>query len=168
MRPTPAITIVESATAEGIREAAEGVETPGSYQAVQLRAEQYVEKLGLLANENDTMIAPTTVGDVSSIIAERRTPYDRGRGPSRAGEPRVSAVPPPGYVLSTSSAPCGRLRAQPPRVVEPCQGSRRTASSGSGRYSVCSTQMFTYGPSRNGSLLCRAGDHHEWDSTFSR
>ena len=37
MRPPPAITIVESATAEGIREAAEGVETPGSYQAAQLR-----------------------------------------------------------------------------------------------------------------------------------
>ena len=53
MRPPPAITIVESATAEGIREAAEGVETPGSYQAAQLRvAEQYVEKLGLLAKEN--------------------------------------------------------------------------------------------------------------------
>ena len=49
MRP---ITIVESATAEGIREAAKGVETPGSYQAAQLRvAEQYVEKLGLLAKE---------------------------------------------------------------------------------------------------------------------
>ena len=34
------------------------------------------------------------------------------------------------------------------------KASRRTASSESGRYSVCSTQMFTYGPSRKGSLLC--------------
>ena len=76
----PPITIVESATPEGIREAAEGVETPGSYQAAQLGvAEQYVEKLGLLTKEKDTMVVPTIVGDVSSSIAERRTPYDRGR-----------------------------------------------------------------------------------------
>ena len=55
--PAPAITFVGRATAEGIREAAEAVETPGGYQAVQLRvAEQYVEMLGLLAKENDTMI----------------------------------------------------------------------------------------------------------------
>ena len=90
MRPAPAITIVESATAEGIREAAEGVETPGSYQAVQLRvAEHYVEKLGLLAKENDTMIVPITVGDVFSIIAERRTPYD----PLRCTPPRLRTPP---------------------------------------------------------------------------
>ena len=47
VRPTPAITIVGRATAEGIREAAETVETPGGYQAVQLRVgEQYVERAG--------------------------------------------------------------------------------------------------------------------------
>ena len=57
MRPAPATTFVGRATAEGIREAVEAVETPGGYQAVQLRvAEQYVEMLGLLAKENDTMI----------------------------------------------------------------------------------------------------------------
>ena len=51
------------------------VETPGGYRAVQLRvAEQYVEKLGLLAKANDTMIVPITVGDVSSIIAETSYP----------------------------------------------------------------------------------------------
>ena len=56
MRPAPAIAIVGRATAEGIREAAEAVETPGGYQPVQLRvAEQYVEMLGLLAKENDTI-----------------------------------------------------------------------------------------------------------------
>ena len=67
----PDITIVESATAErGDR----GGRDAGHYQAAQLRvAEQYVEKLGHLAKENDTMIVPITVGDVSSIIAEGRT-----------------------------------------------------------------------------------------------
>ena len=101
--------IVESATAEGIREAAEGVETSGSYQAAQLRvAEQYVEKLGLLAKENDTMILPITVGDPSSIIAERRTPYDRGRDHPAQGNVAFRS-PSSRDVLSTSSALCGRL-----------------------------------------------------------
>ena len=65
-----AITTVATATAEGIRRVAEAIEAPGGYQAVQLRvAEQYVEKLGLLARENNTMIVPANVADVSSIIA---------------------------------------------------------------------------------------------------
>ena len=90
MRPAPVITIVGRAAAEGIREAAETVETPGGYQAVQLRvAEQYVEKLGLLAKENDTMIVPITVGDVSSIIAETSYFVRPGSAPSPAGELRL-------------------------------------------------------------------------------
>ena len=115
-------------------EATEGVETPGNYHAAQLCvAEQYVEKLGLLAKENDTMIVPITVGDVSSIIAKRRAPYDRGRDhPALVGNVAFRR-PSCRDVLPTSSALCGRLRVQAtdflcrrrrtrPRVVEPCQG----------------------------------------------
>lgn len=65
-----AITTVATATAEGIRMVAEAINAPGGNQAVQLRvAEQYVEKLGMLAKENNTMILPANVADVSSIIA---------------------------------------------------------------------------------------------------
>ncbi len=65
-----AITTVATATAEGIRMVAEAINAPGGYQAVQLRvAEQYVEKLGMLAKANNTMILPANVADVSSIIA---------------------------------------------------------------------------------------------------
>ena len=65
-----AITTVATATAEGIRRVAEAIEAPGGDQAVQLRvAEQYVEKLGMLAKENNTMILPANVADVASIIA---------------------------------------------------------------------------------------------------
>ena len=65
-----AITTVATATAEGIRRVAQAIESPGGFQAVQLRvAEQYVEKLGLLAKENNTMILPSNMADVSSIIA---------------------------------------------------------------------------------------------------
>ena len=49
---------------------AAAIEAPGGFQAVQLRvAEQYVEKLGMLAKENNTMILPANMADVSSIIA---------------------------------------------------------------------------------------------------
>ena len=65
-----AITTVATATAEGIRMVAEAINAPGGYQAVQLRvAEQYVDKLGMLAKENNTMILPANLADVSSIIA---------------------------------------------------------------------------------------------------
>ena len=65
-----AITTVATATAEGIRMVAEAINAPGGYQAVQLRvAEQYVDKLGMLAKANNTMILPANVADVSSIIA---------------------------------------------------------------------------------------------------
>ena len=69
-----AIMTVATATAEGIRKVAEAIEAPGGDQAVQLRvAEQYVEKLGLLAKENNTMILPANMADVSSIIATAMT-----------------------------------------------------------------------------------------------
>ena len=80
-----AITTVATATAEGIRQVAEAIEAPGGYQAVQLRvAEQYVEKLGLLAKENNTMIVPANVADVSSIIATAMSVIKQTGGPQDA------------------------------------------------------------------------------------
>ena len=81
-----AITTVATATAEGIRHVAEAIEAPGGYQAVQLRvAEQYVEKLGLLAKENNTMIVPANVADVSSIIATAMSVIKQTGGPQDEG-----------------------------------------------------------------------------------
>ena len=82
-----AITTVAAATAEGIRRVAEAIESPGGTQAVQLRvAEQYVDRLGLLARENNTMILPANLADVSSMIAtamnvikQTGAPRDEGR-----------------------------------------------------------------------------------------
>ena len=80
-----AITTVATATAEGIRQVAEAIEAPGGYQAVQLRvAEQYIEKLGLLAKENNTMIVPANVADVSSIIATAMSVIKQTGGPQDA------------------------------------------------------------------------------------
>ncbi len=82
-----AITTVATATAEGIRRVAQAIEAPGGTQAVQLRvAEQYVDRLGMLAKENNTMILPANLADVSSMIAtamnvirQTGTPPDEGR-----------------------------------------------------------------------------------------
>ena len=77
-----AITTVAAATAEGIRRVGEATEAPGGYQAVQLRiAEQYVEKLGMLAKENNTMILPANMADISSIIATAMSVIKQTGGP---------------------------------------------------------------------------------------
>ena len=60
----------------------EATEVPGGYQAVQLRvAEQYVEKLGMLAKENNTMILPANMADISSIIATAMSVIKQTGGP---------------------------------------------------------------------------------------
>ncbi len=65
-----AIMAVARATAEGIREVAAAMQTPGGTEAVQLRvAEQYITQFGNLAQKTNTMIVPATTNDISSMIA---------------------------------------------------------------------------------------------------
>lgn len=65
-----AILSIATATAEGIRRVAEAIETPGGFQAVQLRvAEQYVSQFGNLAKAGNTLIIPTTLSDPGGFIA---------------------------------------------------------------------------------------------------
>ena len=48
---------------------------------MQLRvAEQYVDKLGLLAQKNNTMILPANLTDVASIIATAMSVIKQGDG----------------------------------------------------------------------------------------
>ena len=76
-----AIIAVAGATAEGIRTVAQAIGSPGGHQAVQLRvAEQYVDKLGLLAQKNNTMILPANLADVASIIATAMSVIKQGEG----------------------------------------------------------------------------------------
>lgn len=61
---------VAEATAEGIRKIAISIKAEGGKDAVNLRiAEQYIGEFGNLAKENNTMIIPTNMADISSIIA---------------------------------------------------------------------------------------------------
>lgn len=69
-----AIRAVAEATAESIRVVAEAIQSTRGMEAVQLRvAEQYIEQFGKLAKEGNTLILPSNLTDVSSIIATAMT-----------------------------------------------------------------------------------------------
>ncbi|RZT93858.1 SPFH domain-containing protein [Rivibacter subsaxonicus] len=64
-----AIEAVATATAEAIRKIAAAIEQPGGTQAVQLKvAEKAVEAYAQLARQNNTMIVPGNMSEVSTLI----------------------------------------------------------------------------------------------------
>ena len=65
-----AILTVANATAEGVRAIGGAIQSDGGDEAVQLRvAEQYIETFGNLAKSGNSLIIPSNLSDVSSIIA---------------------------------------------------------------------------------------------------
>jgi regulator of protease activity HflC (stomatin/prohibitin superfamily) len=93
-----AILTVAHATAEGIRKVAEAIETPGGFQAVQLRvAEQYITQFGNLAKAGNTLVLPATLSDVGSMISLAMNVIRQG--------PQDSGTPPPDVPLSASRNP---------------------------------------------------------------
>jgi regulator of protease activity HflC (stomatin/prohibitin superfamily) len=61
---------VADATAKGIREISSAIGEKNGMDAVNLRvAEQYIIEFGKLAKENNTMIIPTNLADLSGLIA---------------------------------------------------------------------------------------------------
>ena len=64
------IELVAQATAEGIKQIAESLILAGGETAANLRvAEKYIAEFGNLAKENNTMIIPANMGDISSMVA---------------------------------------------------------------------------------------------------
>ena len=64
------IELVARATANGIRQIASAIGEKNGADAVNLRiAEQYLDEFGKLAKENNSMIIPTDLADISSILA---------------------------------------------------------------------------------------------------
>ncbi len=64
-----AITAVAEATADAIRKIAEAIQQPGGDQAVQLKvAEKAVDAYAQLAKQNNTMIVPGNMTEVSGLI----------------------------------------------------------------------------------------------------
>jgi len=65
-----AILAVATATAEGLRKVAESLMVQGGEQAMQLRvAEAYLQQFGKLAQEGNTLIVPSNLSDIASMIA---------------------------------------------------------------------------------------------------
>jgi regulator of protease activity HflC (stomatin/prohibitin superfamily) len=63
------ITLIAQATANGLRSIAGAIDQPGGIDAVNLRvAEQYVKEFGALARTNNTLILPSNLGDIGSLV----------------------------------------------------------------------------------------------------
>ncbi len=61
---------IADATAAGIKEIASAINSQGGLEAVNLRvAESYIKEFGNLAKENNTMIIPSDLADISSLVA---------------------------------------------------------------------------------------------------
>ncbi len=70
MGEAAAIQAVADATARANERLAVSIREPGGADAVNLRvAEKYIEALGRLAKENNTMIVPANLTDVSALVA---------------------------------------------------------------------------------------------------
>lgn len=71
---------VAHATANGIRQIAEAIGDTNGIDAVNLRiAEQYLNEFGKLASKNNTMIIPSNLADISSIIASATSVFDASK-----------------------------------------------------------------------------------------
>lgn len=65
-----AILVVAKATAEGIKNVAESITASGGFEAVQLKvAEQYIAQFGNIAKQGNTLVIPSNLADVGSVIA---------------------------------------------------------------------------------------------------
>ncbi|UQZ90344.1 paraslipin [Deltaproteobacteria bacterium Smac51] len=76
------IRLVAEATATGLKMVAEAIGTPGGEDAVSLRiAEAYLGEFGKLAKTNNTMIIPTNVADIASIVAVGKQVLENNKKP---------------------------------------------------------------------------------------
>jgi regulator of protease activity HflC (stomatin/prohibitin superfamily) len=79
---------VAEATAEGIKKVAEALSAPGGKEAANLEvAKQYIAEFGKLAKENNTMIIPGNLTDMSAMVATAMSTFEHVRkGTDGAGE----------------------------------------------------------------------------------
>jgi regulator of protease activity HflC (stomatin/prohibitin superfamily) len=92
-----AILSIATATAEGIRRIAEATQNAGGLEAVQLRvAEQYIQQFGNLAKTGNTLIVPSSLSDVGSMITMAMNIIKRGGtgGDNRPGGAGGGPMPP--------------------------------------------------------------------------
>ena len=75
--------MIATATAEGIGRIAAAIRQPGGAEAVNLRvAEQYVKEFGNLAKTGNTLILPSNLSEIGSIVATATSLLETVRGAS--------------------------------------------------------------------------------------
>jgi regulator of protease activity HflC (stomatin/prohibitin superfamily) len=80
-----ALRVVADATAAAVNVVAEAIGKEGGLQAANLKvAELYIGALGNLAKTNNTMIVPTNLSDVASVVASAMTVLDRTRAGAKS------------------------------------------------------------------------------------
>jgi regulator of protease activity HflC (stomatin/prohibitin superfamily) len=73
-----ALRLVAEATASAVRAVAEAINAPGGQAAANLKvAEHYILQFGNLAKANNTMIVPSNLADVASVVASAMTVIER-------------------------------------------------------------------------------------------
>jgi len=78
-----AILAVARATAEGIRSVAAAIQADGGFEAVQLRvAEQYITQFGQLARTGNSLVIPSNLSDVGSMLALAMNVIQAKAGPT--------------------------------------------------------------------------------------
>jgi regulator of protease activity HflC (stomatin/prohibitin superfamily) len=79
-----AIKAVARATAEGLRQIADALQTQGGIDAMQLRiAEQYITEFGKLAKQGNTFVVPASLGDIGGMIALAKGMLADGAAPTQ-------------------------------------------------------------------------------------
>jgi regulator of protease activity HflC (stomatin/prohibitin superfamily) len=73
------IKLVAEATAQGLQEIAAVIQAPGGADAVSLRvAEQYLNEFGKLAKTNNSMIIPSDLTDIASVLELSKKVLSKG------------------------------------------------------------------------------------------
>jgi regulator of protease activity HflC (stomatin/prohibitin superfamily) len=79
-----AIKAVARATAEGLRQIADALQTQGGIDAMQLRiAEQYITEFGKLAKQGNTFVVPASLGDIGGMLALAKGMLADGAAPTQ-------------------------------------------------------------------------------------
>ena len=82
-----AIITVAEATANAVRQIASAIGTDGGLQAANLKvAELYIAAFGNLAKVGNTLIVPSNLTDVSTMVSSAMTVLDRTRAPGAAAK----------------------------------------------------------------------------------
>jgi len=90
-----AILAVARATAEGLRTVGEALAGTGGAQAMQLRiGEEYVRQFGNLAKESTTLVIPSQLSDLASVVAMATSIVRSASGRDAVAPVPAPAVPP--------------------------------------------------------------------------